>query len=471
MKLAKLKDKWRNVEDVERYINGISSISQNLDPDNPGSRTSTFDFIGINAIVGNNGAGKSSFFEFLTNPDYSKISFRTHEILLENGNLIEIPKQSLEALIVDPFSQLKESNVNLSVLKSTIDSEGTYYAKDKELDLINYVLSSRFSEIGFTEIEISDEKKCPYFQVKLDASCYDNDNLSQGEQLVLFTFWALKIQNKNVPVIFLEEPEAGLSPATQIRLLEMLVSISSDEKKQIFISTHSPFIVQNLGRSRVILLKKEEKAIWYKIKNEEYLEELGMALGKTHLFIVEDHKAKIFLERILDIYGSQMRRKSDILFVGGESNVYAVMTRIDTAVIDFSILGVLDGDIKGQQKYDKLLQEGRSIFLPGKRAPEVEIIESIKAKKQEYASLIGVNNRLLSDCMRRLKGVDHHDYFEELSKGLFKEIKLSVYEAAFKIWFENFQNRAEIEEFIKVIDPSLDAEDFEEVRKQYPLKD
>jgi hypothetical protein len=73
--------------------------------------------------------------------------------------------------------------------------------------------------------------------------------------------------------------------------------------------------------------------------------------------------------------------------------------------------------------------------------------------------------------MRRLKGVDHHDYFEELSKGLFKEIKLSVYEAAFKIWFENFQNRAEIEEFIKVIDPSLDAEDFEEVRKQYPLKD
>jgi DNA repair exonuclease SbcCD ATPase subunit len=88
MKLAKLKDKWRNVEDVERYINGISSISQNLDPDNPGSRTSTFDFIGINAIVGNNGAGKSSFFEFLTNPDYSKISFRTHDILLENGNLI-----------------------------------------------------------------------------------------------------------------------------------------------------------------------------------------------------------------------------------------------------------------------------------------------------------------------------------------------------------------------------------------------
>jgi len=470
MKHAKLMDKWRNIEKFERYKNGITAISQNLRPEEDRPECPGFDLVGVNAIVGNNGAGKSSFFEFLTNPTYSKIPFYSHDVLLGNGELIEIPSQTLSALIIDPFAELKQSNVELSNFKSAIDSEGTYFANDKELELINYVLSSSYSEIGFTEVEISEEKPRPYFHVKTGPDVYDNDTLSQGEQLVLYIFWALRIKNKSRPLVFLEEPEAGLSPSTQTKMLEMIVSISADDKKQIIVSTHSPFIVQSLGRARVILLKKEEKSVWYKIKNEEYLEELGMALGKTDLYIVEDHKAKIFLERILDIYGSQMRRKADILFVGGESNVHEVMSRVDSTKIELSVTGILDGDVKGTKKYKEIVKTGRCFFLPGTKAPEVEIIDCIDSNQKEYAIRLGVSPRKLTDCMRRLRGVDHHDYFAELSKFLFGEVKLSVYEAAFKIWFENFESRGEIEEFVKKIDEYLDDEDFEEANNAYPLK-
>lgn len=469
MKHAKLMDKWRNMEKIDRYKNGITAITQNLTrdehkPENPG-----FHLVGVNAIVGNNGAGKSSFFEFLTNPNYSKIPFYNHEVLLENGKLLEIPNQRLDALIIDPFAELKQSNVELGNFRSAIDSEGTYFAEAKELELINYVLSSSYSEVGFTEVEISEEQACPYFKVKTGTDFYDNETLSQGEQLVLYIFWALRIKNKYSPLVFLEEPEAGLSPSTQTKLLEMIVSISSDDKKQIIVSTHSPFIVQNLGRSRVILLKKEEKSVWYRIRNEEYLEELGMTLGKTHLYIVEDHKAKIFLERILDIYGSQMRHKADILFVGGESNVYEIMSRLDSTNIELSVTGVLDGDIKEIDKFKGLVEKGCCLFLPGTKAPEVEIIDCIAANQQEYAIRLGVSPRRLSDCIRRLEGIDHHDYFAELSKALFDEVKLSVYEAAFKIWFENFESREEVEAFAKKVDEHLDEEDFKEANNAYPL--
>lgn len=469
MKHAKLMDKWRNIEKINRYEHGITEITQNLKPDEQSPERPGFNLIGVNAIVGNNGAGKSSFFEFLTNPNYSKIPFYNHEVLLESGEVLEIPNQRIDALIIDPFAELKHSNVELGKFKSAIDSEGTYFAEDKELELINYVLSSSYSEIGFTEVEIGEEKACPYFRVKTDEEFYDNETLSQGEQLVLYIFWALRIKNKYLPLVFLEEPEAGLSPSTQTKLLEMIVSISSDDKKQIIVSTHSPFIVQSLGRSRVILLKKEEKSVWYRIKNEEYLEELGMTLGKTHLYIVEDHKAKIFLERILDIYGSQMRLKADILFVGGESNVYEILSRVDSTNIELSVTGVLDGDIKEIEKYKALVEKGRCLFLPGTKAPEIEMIDCIDSNQKEYAIRLGVNSRKLSDCIRRLKGIDHHDYFAELSKSLFDQVKLSVYEAAFKIWFENFESRNEIEAFVQKVDEHLDEEDFRETNNTYPL--
>jgi ABC-type multidrug transport system ATPase subunit len=463
MKAAAIKDSWRNLSRVVDVAKGIVKIEQLT-----GSNACSLMPDGIFAVVGLNGSGKSSFFEYLTERSYNRLPFLAHEVHLYGKGVLTIPGDVIPAIIVDPISELKRSNKLINEFRSTFDQGELIIVKDDDRGLLNYVIGSYYTNIWIEEIQVSENEVCPRFVVSIKDLKIDNEYLSLGEQTVLYIFWVLTKKYNSPGVYFIEEPESGLSPAAQLRLVDLLVYISSDKKKQLFLSTHSPFIVSRLGSDRVLLMKKDASAKWVNGKQSNYLEELGMDLGRHGIIYVEDNKAKIFLQKIFDIYGSDLRKTFDIVYLGGESHVYEVVSRIANNEQHLKIFGILDADERNCEKYKKYADH--FFFLPGLLAPEEELIKAIYSNISEYARQLTVNQDRLKDVLRQVRSVNHHDFFEELSRRLYGDVRSFVYEIAFTVWFHSYPDREEVHALIRKIDPHLPQQNIDDVDADYPCR-
>lgn len=459
MKKAAIADYWNKLNDVPKIAKGITSLKQFI----PLSADLNFNSGGMFAVVGANGAGKSSFFSFLTDPDYNRIEFHRHEATLYNGDIINFPGGAIPAIITEPLSELRQANATLANFKSTFGQGGIAELPDKELSLINYVLGSSYDSISIEEVVTADEESHPRFVFSKNGREHDNFTASMGEQLVLFIYWTLSNKHNRPGVFFLEEPETGLTPAAQDRIVDLLAYLSADRKKQLFIATHSPFIVAKLGIERVIVMKRPEIAHWGLAINSNYLNELGVAPIRKGIFFLEDNKAKVFFEKLLDIYGSNIRKTHEIIFLNGESHVYEVVSRYAKQSKHYTVKGIIDADQRGEAKYNSPYFS----FLPGSLAPEEELISAIQADIPGFAKKLGIRADRLLDAIRLCQGFELHDKFEEMSKNIYGEIKSIVYETAFLLWFENFEAREEIHELMKTIDPDLTTDDIDVVRNQY----
>lgn len=115
------------------------------------------------------------------------------------------------------------------------------------------------------------------------------NKLSSGEKQIVFRGgFLLKDSNKvKGAVILIDEPELSLHPKWQMKISEFFRKIFEDDKgnqtSQIFISTHSPFILHNKNRinDKVVVLKKDalgsiiqlDKPKFYYCNNEELIKD------------------------------------------------------------------------------------------------------------------------------------------------------------------------------------------------------
>lgn len=103
-------------------------------------------------------------------------------------------------------------------------------------------------------------------------------NLSSGEKQIVFRGgYLLKDKNAlNGALVLIDEPELSLHPEWQKKILDYYKAIFTNEQgqqtSQIFIATHSPYIIHNENRKndKVIVLKKDNNAIISVLDKPEY---------------------------------------------------------------------------------------------------------------------------------------------------------------------------------------------------------
>lgn len=104
------------------------------------------------------------------------------------------------------------------------------------------------------------------------------NKLSSGEKQIVFRGgFLLKDSNKaEGAIVLIDEPELSLHPRWQIKILEFFRKIfeNTDGKQmsQIFVSTHSPFILHNDSRrnDKVIVMKKNEQGNVVQVDNPKF---------------------------------------------------------------------------------------------------------------------------------------------------------------------------------------------------------
>lgn len=218
------------------------------------------------------------------------------------------------------------------------------------------------------DIEITDSNKC---NVSIKDDGANNENTfhqmsvrSEGFKQFISLILSLSIETKKLGktnnLILIDEPEAHLHPSGIRDLREELLEIG--ENNYLFVSTHSPFLVDRKNKERNIIIKKNNSALTEKkeIKNEEDIrddEVLDEAFGinvykdllNPHRILVEGSSDKIILQKSFQVKGYKYGITN-----GTGSNIVQTASKLNHD--DIKVLIIVDDDKDGKEHKDKILK-------------------------------------------------------------------------------------------------------------------
>ncbi|WP_081730594.1 ATP-dependent nuclease [Zestomonas thermotolerans] len=149
----------------------------------------------------------------------------------------------------------------------------------------------------------------------------------QGQQAAIKISLAMKRHANKAKIVMIEEPENHLSHTSLRILLDRIKSLSTDEQ-QIFISTHSPYVLNRLGLDALHLLNRSHVSKIGDLSHEtvRYFQRLPgydtlrLVLARK-IVLVEGPSDEIIFERIFsDLYGMKpMDAGIDVISMRGLS--------------------------------------------------------------------------------------------------------------------------------------------------------
>lgn len=149
------------------------------------------------------------------------------------------------------------------------------------------------------------------------------DQLSSGEKQIVFRGSFLLKDKKSIEgaYVLVDEPEISLHPKWQINILPFIKNLFMDEcgvqTSQIFVTTHSPFIIHNYNRSndKVIILQKDNNGIikvsdkpeYYSWTAEQIIQEaydinINFQPNVKYVF-VEGETDEYYYKKTLEVFG------------------------------------------------------------------------------------------------------------------------------------------------------------------------
>lgn len=195
------------------------------------------------------------------------------------------------------------------------------------------------------------------------------DGRSEGARHFLSLILSLSIESKHEQrknqLILIDEPEAHLHPSGIRDLSKELLRIGTNN--YLFVSTHSPFLVDKKRKERHIIIKKNSSALTEKvhidghtsiIDDEVLREAFGLEVYRDllnpHSILVEGASDKVLLQKALALKG----RNQFGITNGHGSNVDVLASKLND--VDISILVVVDDDTSGKMYKTKIVRIGGS---------------------------------------------------------------------------------------------------------------
>jgi predicted ATPase len=231
---------------------------------------------------------------------------------------------------------------------------------------------------------------------------YSEANMGSGEARL----YDLVTRIESFPaksLVLIEEPETALHPSAQFQLGCYLVEVSKRRGIQIFITTHSEYVLIALPQKSRIYLKRENNAV-------VPIPSIGVRQAMCHMgnlvipglyILVEDDVAGAIVNELLRRHDPDFGKTVKIIDAGDTNRIQAMMEVFNDQ--RFPVCAVRDGDI-GPNAEIKMFK------LFGKEAPEKEIFTS-STFRTAFASTHKVDFDVVDVTNKTL---DHHDWFDVL---------------------------------------------------------
>ncbi|WP_417590164.1 AAA family ATPase [Owenweeksia hongkongensis] len=180
-------------------------------------------------------------------------------------------------------------------------------------------------------------------------------NYGDGMQTLITILFPVFINRDVETAIFIEEPETHLHPSFQKKLIELLKNKMFD-KVQYFITSHSPFIINDPDVKVYHFSKSEETFCFKEISNDSnrlrLMGDLGISpsdmLLSNFVLFVEGPSDKVYFEYLLKKYHNlEVRKHYNIFLMNGDNyrHLFLGDNSFDEIMqLNRNIAIVLDGD-------------------------------------------------------------------------------------------------------------------------------
>ena len=145
---------------------------------------------------------------------------------------------------------------------------------DRRMKRFSKAFHQIFPHKKLVGVETQNNQKIVIFKENKRES--DINQLSSGEKQIVFRggFLLKDINSTKNAIVLVDEPEISLHPKWQQKILEFYRNLFRDEKKkqtaQIFIATHSPYIIQSAKNTCVCILKKNHDGVIHSISRRKF---------------------------------------------------------------------------------------------------------------------------------------------------------------------------------------------------------
>lgn len=240
----------------------------------------------------------------------------------------------IEAIDSIEFAQWAKNNSQKAINKSKISPRIDKFSRAFDLIFTNKKFLGSVTINGVKDVLFEENGK--RISIK---------KLSSGEKQIVFRGgFILKNQNRiKGNIVLIDEPEISLHPNWQLKIMDFYKAIINfsdvdENKSQIIIATHSPFILHNPNRydDKVILLKKDslgnikvaDDPSYYNWSKERLVKEAfqislpSQLLGDQNkpILFCEGKTDKRYLNKCIEVYNLSDELNANIEWIGNISS-------------------------------------------------------------------------------------------------------------------------------------------------------
>lgn len=279
------------------------------------------------------------------------------------------------------------------------EASATVFDPD-QLARLSSVMGRTYDSARMALADIDDKREIPV--IAKSGQAYSGFHQGSGETTIAEL---LRADLPKYSLVLIDELESSLHPRAQRRIIRDLAERCRDKEIQIVLTTHSPFILEELPHEarKYILEAGGVKEIVTGVSPQFAMSKMDDDVYPECDVYVEDEAAKVFLGEILARYAPELFSRCQIVPFGSSQVGAALGQMVDKNRFPRPSRVYLDGDCS--------TTVGCSI-LPGGDAPEQVVFRDLKAKG--WAGVWALIGRDISDvsdaCSQAMTLPDHHEW-------------------------------------------------------------
>ena len=207
------------------------------------------------------------------------------------------PKRNVYFLDISRTLPLDATAGYAKIAKMASEEAGARTELDeKSLRALSYVLGQTYTRARFTATDINAGREVGL--LTKEGGEISQFHQGAGEDAMMDMFKLLQ----SIPqysLLVIDEVENSLHPQAQRRFIKYLLTLSRSKKLQIILSTHSPFVLEELPAvARVMLTRfSDKKEILYNVSSKFALSTIDdVAHPELYVYMEDDEAATFFWE-------------------------------------------------------------------------------------------------------------------------------------------------------------------------------
>jgi predicted ATPase len=309
-------------------------------------------------------------------------------------------------VIYDDLNRIQPvgARVGYARIAKTIHTEKSAKSFDADkVKRLSFVMNQDFESAKMALSSIDDQREIPVIAEQgIQYSGYH-----QGSGLITVSE-LLHTELPKYGLVLIDEIESSLHPRAQRRLIRDLAEQCRIQECQIIITTHSPYVIDELPlEARICILKttkdkKSIKQIVPGISSEFAMTKMDDDAHPECDVYVEDEAARIFLEEILARHGEDVIHRCAIVPCGAANVGQALGTMVASKRFVRPSCVFLDGDSEPGPGCN---------VLPGGDAPEQVVFRALRAKSWgDLWTRVARDISLVHDACTNAMTLNHHDW-------------------------------------------------------------